>query len=175
MILKNSYKIKLMKNKYILPLIAVLAFLGFLDATYLTILHYKNAFPPCTITKGCETVLTSKYATVLGVPIALLGSLFYACTIAVCILSYHHSKRIFSNTIFFIAATGTIVSILLFYIQLVILKNFCQYCVLSEVINLSIFFLSYSLFKKRKKIKKPIKSVSSRMVTGYSKKRKTNH
>lgn len=141
---------KLIKNKYILPLIAILAFLGFLDATYLTILHYKNAFPPCTITRGCETVLTSKFATVFGVPIALLGSLFYTAVIAVCILFYHHSKRIFSNAIFFIAATGIIASILLFYIQLAIIKNFCQYCVLSEVINLSIFFLSYSLFKKGK-------------------------
>jgi len=141
---------RLIKNKYILPLIGVLAFLGFLDATYLTILHYKNAFPPCAITKGCETVLTSQYATIFNVPIALLGSLFYTAIIAVCIIFYHHSKRIFSNAIFFIAATGVIASILLFYIQLVIIKNFCQYCVLSEIINFSIFFLSYSLFKRGK-------------------------
>ncbi|MBI2031771.1 MAG: vitamin K epoxide reductase family protein [Candidatus Levybacteria bacterium] len=142
---------KLIKNKYILPLIGFLAFLGFLDATYLTILHYKNAFPPCTITKGCETVLTSQFATIFGVPIALLGSLFYVSIIAVCLMFYHNSRKIFSNAIFFIAATGVIASILLFYIQLAILKNFCQYCVLSEIINLSIFFLSYSLFKKGKK------------------------
>ena len=138
------------RQEYILPLIAILAFLGFLDAVYLTILHYKNAFPPCTITKGCETVLTSEFATVFNIPIALLGSLFYTAVIAVCILCYHHSKRIFSNAIFFISGVGVTASILLLYIQVVILKNICQYCVLSEVINFSIFFLSYLLFKRDK-------------------------
>lgn len=135
---------------YILPLIAILAFLGFLIATYLTILHYKNALPPCAITHGCETVLTSKFATVFGVPLALLGSLFYTSVIAACILTFHHPKRIFSNAIFLIASTGVLVSIVLFYIQLALIKNFCQYCVLSEVINFSIFFLSYLLLKSGK-------------------------
>ena len=138
---------KLIKNKYILPLIAILAFLGFLDAVYLTILHYKNAFPPCTITRGCETVLTSKFATVFNVPIALLGSLFYIAVIAVCILCYHHSKRVFSNAIFFISGVGVTASILLLYIQVVILKNICQYCVLSEVINFLIFGLAFLLLR----------------------------
>ena len=64
-------------TKY-LPLgIGVLAFLGFLDAVYLTVLHYKNAIPPCTIAHGCETVLTSSYATIFGIPIALIGAGFY--------------------------------------------------------------------------------------------------
>ncbi len=138
------------RNKYIPPLIAVLAFLGFLVATYLTILHYKNALPPCAITKGCETVLTSKFATIFGIPIALLGSIFYTSVIAICILFYHNSKKIYSRAIFLIASAGIAVSILLFYIQLAIIKNFCQYCVLSEVINFSIFFLSYFLLKSGK-------------------------
>ncbi len=138
------------KNKYILPLIAILAFLGFLVATYLTILHYKNALPPCAIAKGCETVLTSKFATVFGIPIALLGSLFYTSVIAVCILFYHNSKKIYSRAIFLIASAGILVSIVLFYIQLALIKNFCQYCVLSEAINFSIFFLSYLLLKSGK-------------------------
>jgi len=137
-------------QKYILPLIAIFAFAGFLDATYLTILHYKNAFPPCTITQGCETVLTSKFATVLGVPIALLGSLFYSLIIAACLILYHNSNKIFLNAIFFIAATGAIVSLVLFYIQFAIIKSFCQYCILSELTSLSIFFLSYLLFKKKR-------------------------
>lgn len=141
---------KSVKNKYILSLIVILAFLGFLTATYLTILHYKNALPPCAITHGCETVLTSKYSTILGIPIALLGSLFYTSVIAACILAYHHSKRIFSNAIFLMASAGIAVSILLFYIQLALIKNFCQYCVLSEIINFSIFFFSFLLLKSGK-------------------------
>lgn len=139
------------KNKYILSILVILAFLGFLTATYLTILHYKNALPPCAITHGCETVLTSKYSAIFGIPIALLGSIFYTSIIAVCILAFHHPKRIFSNALFLIASAGISVSILLFYIQFALIKNFCQYCVLSEVINFSIFFFSFLLFKSGKK------------------------
>lgn len=137
-----------MGQGFILSLIVFLAFLGFLTATYLTILHYKNALPPCAITKGCETVLTSKYSVIFGIPIALLGSFFYTSVIAACILFYHGSKKIFAKAIFLISSAGITVSILLFYIQFALIKNFCQYCVLSEVINFSIFFLSYLLLKK---------------------------
>ena len=55
----------------------IFALLGFLDATYLTILHYKNVIPPCSFHHSCETVLTSKFATIGPVPISLLGTLFY--------------------------------------------------------------------------------------------------
>ena len=135
---------------YLIIAILFLSFLGFLIATYLTILHYKNALPPCAITHGCETVLTSKFATVFGVPLALFGSLFYTSVIAACILFYHNSKKIFAKAIFLIACWGIFVSIVLFYIQLAIIKNFCQYCVLTEIINFLIFLLSYSLLKKGK-------------------------
>src|SRR5579872_6247498 len=56
--------------------IGILGFLGFLDATYLTILHYKNTIPPCTL-HGCEVVLSSVFATIGGVPIALIGAGYY--------------------------------------------------------------------------------------------------
>lgn len=135
---------------YLIIAILFLSFLGFLTATYLTILHYKNALPPCAITQGCETVLTSRYATIFGVPIALLGSFFYTSVIAACILFYHNSKKIYSRAIFLIASAGILVSIVLFYIQLAIIKNFCQYCVLSEAINFSIFFFSYLLIRNGK-------------------------
>src|SRR5690348_14780226 len=65
-----------MKSKLIGGAI-ILSFLGFLDAAYLTILHYKNVIPPCSIAHGCETVLTSQYATLGPIPIALLGVFFY--------------------------------------------------------------------------------------------------
>ena len=144
------------KSRNLIIAILILGFLGFLDTSYLTILHYKNLIPPCTISNGCETVLTSKFATVLGIPIALLGSLFYTSVIAACILFYHNSKKIFAKTIFLIASAGIAVSILLFYIQLAIIKSFCQYCILSEIINFSIFYLSYLLLKsgKNKEAKK---------------------
>ena len=134
---------KLIKNNFILLSIFLLSFLGFLDATYLTILHYKNAFPPCTITSGCETVLTSKYATILGVPIALIGSLFYFFLVILSVALLTSRNKTFEQAILIISASGFVVSLVLIYIQLVIINALCQYCVISEVISFLIFGLAF--------------------------------
>src|SRR5205809_8147321 len=57
-------------------LIALLAFIGMVDALYLSI--KRNAGPiPCHITRGCMNVLTSKYSEMAGIPLSWLGLAFY--------------------------------------------------------------------------------------------------
>ncbi len=141
---------KLIKNNSILFSILLLSFLGFLDATYLAILHYKNAFPPCTITTGCETVLTSKYATVIGLPISLAGSLFYLLLIGLSILILTDFKKIFANILTLIVLSGALVSAILIYVQFFILKAFCQYCLFSEGINFILVIFSFLLIRQKK-------------------------
>jgi len=130
----------------------IFTFIGFLDATYLTILHYKNAFPPCTITHGCETVLTSQYSVIFGVPVSLLGSLFYLLIMFFALAVLLDKRKVFAHGLFLSAFTGLFVSAVLFFVQFFILKSFCQYCLLSEVISLIIFIncsLLYSKFLRR--------------------------
>lgn len=128
-----------MKLKKIILLILSIA--GFFDSSYLTILHYKNIIPPCTLAKGCEIVLTSQFSVILGIPIALLGSLFFLTLIFLLLLkSFNYFKLLILS--------GVVVSIVLFSIQAFILHAFCQYCLLSETIILAIFILSF--FSKEK-------------------------
>jgi hypothetical protein len=46
-------------------------------AGYLTYVHYAGLQPICGISHGCETVQTSRYANLAGVPVALLGLIVY--------------------------------------------------------------------------------------------------
>jgi len=46
-------------------------------AAYLTYVHCAGLHPVCGISHGCETVQTSSYAYLAGVPVALLGLLTY--------------------------------------------------------------------------------------------------
>lgn len=137
-----------LKNKFIFYSLIV-AFLGFLDAAYLTILHFKNINPPCTIA-GCEVVLTSKYAVILGIPMALLGSLFYLSVILVCLLILTNFRMVFLKIFYLLAATGLFVSALLMGIQAFVLHAFCQYCLLSAATSTGIAILAYLEFKNRK-------------------------
>ena len=125
----------------------ILAFLGFLDATYLTILHYKNAFPPCTLS-GCESVLTSSYSMILGLPISLFGSLFYLTVMGFSLAIILHKRKIFAHGLFLSAFSGLFVSAILFFIQFFILKSFCQYCLFSEVISVLLFIACSLLYSK---------------------------
>lgn len=111
---------------------------GFFDSSYLTILHYKNITPPCEIAKGCETVLTSQFSTIAAIPVALIGALYFLFLIFV-ILQRGWLFRYFK----FFAFLGVLASLYFFYTQAFILKAFCQYCLLSEVIILGIFILSF--------------------------------
>lgn len=132
-------------GQVLLIFILILSLLGFIDATYLTISHYQHAIPPCTISNGCETVLTSSYATVLGIPTALFGSLYYLGLIGLSLLLLTAPKKIFLNLLLLIAASGAIVSAVLIYIQFGILKTYCQYCVISEIISFLILGLVFFL------------------------------
>lgn len=134
-------------NKFIFYSILV-AFFGFLDATYLTFLHYKNVIPPCTIS-GCEVVLTSKYATILGVPLALLGSFFYLSVIVVSVLIISNMKPIWLKFYYLLATTGLIVSAILLGLQAFVIHQFCQYCLLSAATSTGIAILAFLNFKKK--------------------------
>ncbi len=120
---------------------AILAFLGFLDAAYLTILHYKQTIPPCTV-GSCETVLTSSYASVLGIPTALFGSLFYLSVIILSLLIITNYKKEFVKLFYLLVSVGFGFSLFLLYVQGVILNSFCQYCLLSFTTSAGIFVLA---------------------------------
>lgn len=133
---------KLTKNKIALLFLSIA---GFFDSAYLTIVHYKHIIPPCTIAKGCETVLTSQFSTIFGIPVALIGSLYFLFLIF--LILNNQSFNLFRYFKLF-AFLGVLASLYFFYTQAFILHAFCQYCLLSEAIILAIFILSF--FSKEK-------------------------
>ena len=105
-----------------------LAFLGFLDAAYLTIEHFLGAVPPCSVLKGCEVVTTSGYAMILGVPVALLGAIYYL--VALCVLVRHRQTQNQKAIEFlkWLMALGLLASLYFVFIQLFVLHAICLYC-----------------------------------------------
>lgn len=124
----------------------ILSLAGFFDSAYLTILHYKNIIPPCSIALGCEKVLTSQFSVILGIPLALLGSLFFLVLIILLLLENHHNGFFKYFKLLVLAGVGA--SVVFFSIQAFVLHAFCQYCLLSEAIILTIFILSFGYRKK---------------------------
>jgi uncharacterized membrane protein len=125
--------------------IALLAFIGMVDALYLSM--KRNAGPiPCHITHGCTDVLTSKYSAVVGIPLSWFGLGFYVTVFSLAVLKiFEDPANPMSfplKLIFYLSGTGLIVSALLVGVQAFLLKAFCEYCLLSAALVLSIFLLS---------------------------------
>src|SRR5207237_5417935 len=110
--------------------IAALAFVGMIDALYLSI--KRNAGPiPCHVTRGWTDVLTSKYSEIAGIPLSWFGLAFYFVIFSLVIFTVfqdpEHPLSQMSGWIFYLAGAALIVSAFLVGIQAFILKAFCEY------------------------------------------------
>jgi len=129
--------------KYLIFLFLVIAFIGFLDAAYLTANHYFGIVPPCFVTQGCDTVTTSAYSKFLGIPISLLGSLFYL-TVLISLFYYIDKKKdwILIKTLPILTTIGFLVSLRLIYLQVFVIKALCSYCLISATTSTILFVIS---------------------------------
>lgn len=134
-------------SRGILTLLFVIAVLGFIDAGYLAVEHYTNSIPPCTI-GGCETVLTSDYSVVAGVPVALGGTLYYlAILILLMIYLDSKSEKILRGTLIF-TTVGFLVSIYFLIIQAWVINAYCIYCIGSAITSTALFATAIYILKK---------------------------
>lgn len=135
-------------NKPILISFIVVSLLGFFDAVYLTIEHYLGRIPPCTVVSGCESVLTSSYATILGIPVALIGTIFYFTVFTLAMLYLDTKKDILIKLGILLSFCGLCASIGFVYLQLFVIKAICLYCMGSAITSTLLFVFSAYILKK---------------------------
>ena len=135
-------------------LLLLLSVLGLVDSIFLSWKHFKNIIPPCTgsIFSDCGQVLTSEYAYFFGLPLAYIGIIYYSILV-LSLLIYLKSRNRKAIYIFIIAnSIGVFFSIYFVFLQLVVIRAICTYCMLSAMITFSIFGLWQNIFNKEKKI-----------------------
>ena len=135
-------------SKWWLGSMLILSFLGFLDASYLTAKHYLSFEIPCSLLNGCEQVLTSPYATLWGIPVALLGALYYLTVFLFLIAYADRKKAVFLKGVVLLPIAGFLITLWFVYVQVVMLGALCFYCLISALITTLLFCLS--LFRLRK-------------------------
>ena len=129
---------------------AIVALIGLVDSVYLTV-HHLNAVPvPCSLIDGCETVLTSSYAEIAGIPLAAFGAAAYFAAFSLALLAAFGNRlmwTLFGGQAILMA----LVSGWLIYLQAAVIGAFCQFCLLSAATSLTLLVLFVlSLLIKRK-------------------------
>jgi uncharacterized membrane protein len=128
--------------------ILVVALLGFVDASYLTVEHYKNVIPPCSLTGGCEVVLTSIYSQIFGIPTSLLGSIYYLL-ILIGTFSYLENKNLnLLKWSLLLTIPGFLFSLWFVYIQVFELYSYCIYCLGSFLTSTILFVSTMEIFAR---------------------------
>ncbi|URD53372.1 vitamin K epoxide reductase family protein [Chroococcidiopsis sp. CCNUC1] len=134
------------------PIVAGIATIGAAVTAYLTITKLTGDPTACP-TGGCDVVLSSPYATVFGLPLALFGFLAYASMVVLAIapllVNSSEQKVLRTNLerwtglLLFVGATAmTIFSGYLMYLIAFVIKAVCIYCVGSALLSTSLFILS---------------------------------
>jgi uncharacterized membrane protein len=115
------------------------ALVGFADAAYLTATHYAGAPVFCGASGGCDAVLTSAFATLGPVPIALLGAIYYGLASLVAWTPVDMWSR--RTAAFLAALTGLalVVSGILILLQALVIEAWCRYCLVSAAITILLF------------------------------------
>ena len=122
-------------------LAAVVALVGVLDASYLTVEHLSGNSVRCMIVTGCDEVLQSSYATLPGgVPVAALGAVAYFTAFSLATLSafgYAGARRLLAPLV----ALMFLATLWFLYLQAFVIRAFCVYCLLSAAVTTTLALL----------------------------------
>lgn len=127
----------------------IIATIGFADATHLTISHYTGSALKCGVSGGCDTVTTSVYSKIFGIPVALFGSLYYASVIILSVAYLDTKKQLFLTLLTLVPIAGLVASLYFVSLQLFVLYTICLYCMVSAGTSTAIFILSQILRVKK--------------------------
>lgn len=123
----------------------IITLIGLLDSTYLLWIKIANDKAYCIPGVGdCWTVNTSKYSTLLGIPVSIFGMIGYAIILFVFLyeLKYKFLRKNGLNFLFGLTFFGLLFSIYLTYIELFVIFAVCPFCVLSATAMVILFCLT---------------------------------
>lgn len=139
-------------HRYARPIIAALSLVGAVVTAYLTYHRITDTATACP-TEGCSIVLSSPYATVLGLPLSLFGLMAYvgmaAMAIAPLLVQKPEQKELslklteWTRPLLFIGGTAMMAfSGYLMYLLAFEIKALCIYCLGSAVLSTCLFLVT---------------------------------
>lgn len=133
------------KHKY--DIFVFLSLIGFGITVYLATAHYLGFTVPCTVTKDCETVLASKYAIFLGLPLSVWGIGFYSAVIFSALMANHYLnwRKILTGLLGF----GALASLIFLSLQFFVIGKVCQYCLAVDLLTVLLFILDINIEHER--------------------------
>lgn len=124
-------------------IIAAVGTIGFFDAAYVAAESLMGRGVVCIVGSNCDAVLTSPYAYVGPVPLALIGAVYYAAVVISAILFYDTKKELFLGIAGFLGISGFVVSLVLVWLQVFVIHSICFYCMVSAATSTALCIIAF--------------------------------
>jgi uncharacterized membrane protein len=132
-------------------LAALVALAGLFVATYLALYKLGVIGTMSCSVGSCEAVQLSRWATLLGLPVATWGVGYYALVFALTMAGIQQrfaDSRGLSLALVLLTAWGLIFSVWLTYLELFVIHAICQWCVVSAVLAGALFVICFLDWKQ---------------------------
>ena len=129
----------------------LLAAAGVSIAAFLAWQHLAGEIPPCGPVRGCETVLTSPYASIAGIPVALPGALASLVTL-IGALGWWRSSDRRGLVLAYLAGMASLAALAYFtYLEVAVIHAICAWCVAYAVAVLAGWLLALAAYRSTPK------------------------
>lgn len=120
--------------------------MGLLNASYLIWKHYRKKPLVCPLDHDCSVVTESRWSRMFFVRNEILGMMFYLLLLAgVFYFLYYSIENLFIYLVLF-SSIGLLFSVFLVFLQAIVIKDYCFYCIISAVITLLVFLNSLLIY-----------------------------
>jgi uncharacterized membrane protein len=122
--------------------VALLSLLGLIDAAYLALERLTGGALACPVGGGCETVQSSSYAVLFGIPVAFIGVFGYGLLLGVALLSLHRAALAGAPLDALLLALGSsalLAGSYFMYLQIAVIGAICFWCAIAALLDLLIW------------------------------------
>jgi len=108
--------------------LVVLAVIGLAIAGYLLAVRLAGGVPACGPSGGCETVQSSEYSELFGIPVAAYGLAYSAVLSAATLYWWRRGDRRALMAAYGLGILGSLFVAYLTYLELFVIKAICTWC-----------------------------------------------
>jgi len=130
----------------------LMSLIGFLDTSYLSAKRFLSSPVTCSFFQGCDQVTTSRFAVIGGVPVAVLGLIYYLIILIGTLIYLDTKREAVLYSLAQLTPIGFIVSVWFIFLQLIVIKALCLYCIVSATTSTILFVLGILLIRKQRQL-----------------------
>lgn len=146
--------------RYVAAAIMALALIGLTDTGYLTAHKIFGTPLQCGVSGSCETVANSPYSLVFGVPLSLIGMIFYLTMFFGALIYREFGLTKVLKGVAALSIASVLTSAYLVSVQLFIIHAICIYCMISAGLSVGLLALGIAVLLTLKKLTPQISAPS---------------